>query len=76
MLVAVLNEFGNVHFQIFVIQSVEIHIFTRVHKEYCIVFFSQIFGCSNHGMLSRRPLAAQVSYLLIYLNNASLGVPG
>ena len=35
-----------------------------------------IFGCSNHGMLIRRLLAAQLSYLLIYLNNAFLGVPG
>ena len=37
---------------------------------------SLILSSSNHGMLIGRPLAAQLSYLLIYLSNVFLGVPG
>ena len=68
ILVAVFNDFVNIIFQLFVIQTTEIHVFTRVHKEHCIVCF--------HGMLIRRPLAAQLSYLLIYWSSALLGLPG
>ena len=37
---------------------------------------SWIFGGSNYGMLIRRPLAAQLSYLLIYWSSALLGLRG
>ena len=61
ILVAVFNEFVDIVFQLFVIQTTEIHVFTRVHKEHCSVCFSKIFGCSNHGMLIPRVATAQLS---------------
>ena len=73
-------DFVNAHFHSFVAQTREIHVFTRVRNVFwnivSFVFHSNL-GCSSHGMLILRPLAAQLSYLLIYLmNNAFFGVPG
>ena len=58
------HEFVNAQFHLFVTQTREIHVFTRVRNVFwnIVLFpFHLIFGCLNHG----RPLAAQLSYLLI-----------
>ena len=70
------HEFVNARFHLFVTQTREIHVFTRVRNVFwnIVLFpFHLIFGCSNHGMLILRPLAAQLSYLLIYWAQGPLG---
>ena len=69
-------EFVNARFHLFVTQTREIYVFTRVRNAFwnIVLFaFHLIFGCSNHGMLILRPLAAQLSYLLIYWAHGSTG---
>ena len=62
------HEFVNARFHLFVTQTREIHVFTRVRNVFwnIVLFaFHLIFGCSNHRMLILGPLAAQLSYLSI-----------
>ena len=64
----ILYEFVNDRFHLFVTQTREIHVFTRVRNVFWNIasfVFHLNFGCSNHGMLILRPLAAQLSYLSI-----------
>ena len=73
------KEFVNARFHLFIIQTKGIHVFTRVRNVFWNIVsfaFRLIFGCLNHGMLILRPLAAQLSYLLIYWSSALLGLGG
>ena len=66
----------NTRFHLFVAQTREIHILTRVCNVLTnigVLAFHLILGYSNHGMLILGPLAAQLSYLLIYWAHALPG---
>ena len=66
----------NTRFHLFVAQTREIHILTRVCNVLTnigVLAFHLILGYSYHGMLILGPLAAQLSYLLTYWAHAPPG---